>query len=83
MTRANVIVKKGDRELIFYRHYDGYPEGLGEDLKQCFVPDPTYTLFNIIEYCNLEITDSIHGDIEYLYTIDLDKGRLWCQEIMN
>ena len=71
-TRANVIVKKGDRKLIFYRQCDGYPENLGEDLKQCIVSDPTFTLFNIIEDCNLELTDSIHGDIEYLYTLDLD-----------
>ena len=71
-TRANVIVKKGDRNLIFYRHCDGYPEGLGEDLKQCIVSDPTFTLFNIIEDCDLELTDFIHGDIEYLYTLDLN-----------
>ena len=71
-TRANVIVKKGDRELIFYRHCDGYPSGLGEDLEKSIVSDPTFTLFNIIEDCDLELTDSIHGDIEYLYILDLD-----------
>lgn len=26
-TRANVIIKDGDQELIFYRHSDGYPDG--------------------------------------------------------
>ena len=69
MTRANIIVKKGNRRLFFYRHNDGYPDGLGKDLKSCIVEDPIYTLFNIIENCDLEPTDSIHGDIDYLYTI--------------
>lgn len=78
-TRANVIVKKGDRSLYFYRHCDGYPEELGEDLIDCLVSDPVDTLFNIIENCNLELTDSIHGDIEYLYIIDLD-GKLYRYE---
>ena len=70
-TRANVIVKKGDRKLIFYRHCDGYPDGLGEELKNCIASNPVDTLFNIIENCNLELTNSVHGDIEYLYILDL------------
>ena len=74
MTRANVIVKYGDRKLFFYRHGDGYPEGLGVDLECCINPhDPLGTLFNILEDCDLEITNSIHGDIEYLYTITLNE----------
>lgn len=73
-TRANVIIRKGDRHLIFYRHCDGYPKGLGVDLECCINPyNPLETLFNILEDCNLEITDSIHGDIEYLYTITLNE----------
>lgn len=30
---------------------------------------------------NYEPTTSIHGDIEYLYTIDLSKGTLTCKDI--
>ena len=37
-TRANVVIKDGFGELIFYRHSDGYPECTGEDLKK-FVLD--------------------------------------------
>lgn len=37
-TRANVIIKSGGEELVFYRHSDGYPESCGEDLK-AFVAD--------------------------------------------
>lgn len=82
-TRANVIVKKADRELIFYRHCDGYPEELGRDLEGCIVPDQTFTLFNIIEDCDLELTDSIHGDIEYLYTVNMYKDftTLTCEKV--
>ena len=33
-TRASVIFKeKGEPVFAMYKHYDGYPEGLGEDLK--------------------------------------------------
>ena len=70
-----MIIKHGDRELFLYRHSDGYPKGLGVDLECCINPhDPLETLFNILENCDLEITDSIHGDIEYLYTITLNEG---------
>lgn len=31
-TRCNVIVKDNDQKLIFYRHSDGYPEGVKETL---------------------------------------------------
>lgn len=31
-TRANVIIKGDDAELIFYRHSDGYPKCTGADL---------------------------------------------------
>ena len=73
MTRANVVIKHDDKELFLYRHSDGYPEGLGMDLTDCLVPDdPIATIFNILKECSLELTDGIHGDIEYLYTITLE-----------
>lgn len=31
-TRCNVIIKDSDGKLIFYRHSDGYPEGVKESL---------------------------------------------------
>lgn len=33
-TRANIIMKDGNRSLIFYRHSDGYPEGVLPSLKK-------------------------------------------------
>ena len=31
-TRCNVIIKDGDKKLFFYRHSDGYPEGVAPTL---------------------------------------------------
>jgi len=99
-TRCNVVIKddSGD-ELIFYRHSDGYPEGVKESLntflnmvKQGLIRDNVMQaaghliLIGHEEYNGrlnstsmgwkvgaYEPTTQIHGDIEYLYTIDLDK----------
>lgn len=49
----------------FYRHHDGYPEGLGVDIANSF-----------INKCNvngrsweIEDLDTKHGDIEYIYYV--------------
>ena len=49
----------------FYRHHDGYPEGLGVDIANSF-----------INKCNvngrsweIEDLDTKHGDLEYIYYI--------------
>ena len=56
----------------FYKHHDGYPEGLGLDIADC--------LLNGVKLTNweLEHVDVVHGDIEYMYYIwqDHDKG-IW------
>ncbi len=33
-TRANVVIKEGKKKLYFYRHSDGYPEGVADTLNQ-------------------------------------------------
>ena len=33
-TRANIIITDGDDQLIFYRHSDGYPDGVKETLDE-------------------------------------------------
>lgn len=124
-TRANIILKDGDEEMIFYRHSDGYPEGTMPTLKlfvdlmkKGIIRDNLsqssgwLIILGAIEYQTLnpslfpesgkksydqeqntvnnalnslpekitdwkvgayEPTTCIHGDIEYLYTIDLQK----------
>jgi len=56
----------------FYKHHDGYPEGLGLDIADC--------LLNGVKLNNweLEHVDTVHGDIEYMYYIWQDQGKsIW------
>lgn len=46
----------------FYRHHDGYPEGLGVDIA-CSLLD------NIRLDMEIEELDAKHGDIEYIYYV--------------
>ncbi len=122
-TRANIILKDGDRQLFFYRHSDGYPEGVLPTLnKFCnwiksgairnnlsqssgwlillgameykTVPPSAFvsngkSKFGANEDYDLhfenpedwkvgayEPTLSIHGDIDYLYTVNIYDGSL-------
>ena len=56
----------------FYKHSDGYPEGLGLDIADC--------LLNGVKLTNWEVehVDIVHGDIEYIYYIWQDHGKeIW------
>ena len=56
----------------FYKHSDGYPEGLGLDIADC--------LLNGVKLTNWEVehVDVVHGDIEYMYYIWQDYGKdIW------
>ena len=47
----------------FYKHSDGYPEGLGVDIAESLL-DSTK-----IERWEIEHLDTKHGDLEYIYYI--------------
>ena len=47
----------------FYVHSDGYPEGLGLDIAECF------TNYGKIGNWEIEALDTKHGDLEYIYYI--------------
>ena len=47
----------------FYRHWDGYPEGLGIEIAESF------TNYQKLTNWEVEALDIVHGDIEYLYYI--------------
>ena len=56
----------------FYKHHDGYPEGLGLDIADC--------LLNGVKLTNWEVehVDVVHSDIEYMYYIWQDHGKtIW------
>ena len=47
----------------FYKHSDGYPEGLGLDIADSILNNGKLTNWEI------EHVDVVHGDIEYMYYI--------------
>ena len=56
----------------FYKHSDGYPEGLGLDIAMSVLKsDP-------IRNWEIEHVQVVHGDIEYMYYIWQDHGKeIW------
>ena len=47
----------------FYKHSDGYPEGLGLDIAMSIMKNDT------IQNWEIESLDAKHGDLEYIYYI--------------
>lgn len=97
-TRANILIKDKYDELWFYRHHDGYPDGVlpviykyiklvmdGKLRDNVGQSAGWLIIFGNQEYQidNENITDwkvgaiepttQQHGDIDYLYTINLDE----------
>lgn len=84
-TRANYVFKYGRRTLAtFYIHHDGYPEGAAEYFHKALIygngkissPD---IFFRANETC--EISD-IHGDIEYLYELNVNTQSIKVYKIL-
>ncbi len=47
----------------FYVHFDGYPDGLGVDIAECF------TKYGKIYSLEIEDLNTKHGDLEYIYYV--------------
>lgn len=95
-TRCNIIVKdRFNNRIYLYHHHDGYPEGVGADLKKFF---EQYQKWQIQQHGVLlanklvkntaglddggyEITTGLHEDIEYLYVLNCKSGTLRCYEL--
>ncbi len=128
-TRANIILKEGKQELFFYRHSDGYPDGVlptlnifmdwlkSDKIRNNLSQGSGWLIIlGAIEYGSIpkyesteielwpgkteiephletiaapqdwkvgayEPTAGIHGDIEWLYEINLDKKELTYKEV--
>ena len=90
-TRATIRLKEKDNVVNLYHHHDGYPEGVGEDLKQrlnghnnsCNYWD-MYSFATILikdrkdEY---ELTFGQHGDENYAYLVDFDTKTITCYKV--
>lgn len=74
-TRCNIQINDPNTEIWLYRHWDGYPEVTGEDMKdylRYMMPETASQLAEAIVNNDSEhyrYTKSQHGDIEYLYQI--------------
>lgn len=94
-TRCNVIIRKDGNQVVLYHHWDGYPEGVGYDLVERFRKNfqpgqPEWTMAGVVnmlikdkEDQGYEWTTRLHGDIEYLYTVDLNRKTITCDDVDN
>lgn len=87
-TRASIRITEGDGQILLYHHCDGYPEGVGSELKE-FLKERKYwyaeriaqglvTMKNQWNDFPYEPAICLHGDEEYVYVIDCDKKTLTC-----
>ena len=53
----------------FYKHSDGYPEGLGLDIAKSLLDSTT------INGWEIEYLDTYHGDLDYIYYIWQTEGK--------
>ena len=91
-TRCNIIVQDSNNSCQLYHHCDGYPSGVGAELKEFLnTVDFSRSAEEFAEelekwdhsYENEGIFATPHGDIEYLYKIDLTQGILTCTDDNN
>ena len=91
-TRCDIKVIYEDGVVFLYHHHDGYPEYVGkflynkfnEKIKSCRFYSPSSVVNELIkntEDDEYEWTTELHGDIEYLYEIDLNKKEIRCFEV--
>ena len=81
-TRSNIIIKHNNETIkTLYKHHDGYIAGVGIDLIRYLIPLKTYRpiepkdLLSVLSN-RYETTTGVHGDIEYLYTIDFNQDNI-------
>ena len=93
-TRATILIrsKQENEEVRIYHHCDGYPDGIGSDMKaylKTIVLWDVYIIANdlIKGKCGFvggktdygyELTPCQHGDEDYSYVIDCDNKTLTC-----
>ena len=87
-TRATIRLKEGENIVNLYHHHDGYPEGVGDDLKNRLNNDKKY--WDMYSFATLlikdnndeyELTCGQHGDEAYAYLIDFDTKTITCYKV--
>ena len=92
-TRATILIKSKKRkeEVRIYHHCDGYPEGVGHDLKEYLKGVKWWDVYDIANELikgkcgnkdnGYELTLCQHGDEDYAYLIDCDAQEMICYEV--
>lgn len=91
-TRAHIEVRQGKKKNYIYHHCDGYPSGVGMELKDelekkhFFDKDKQFGIrktTNMI--CNIDsqyrVDSGFHGDEDYYYVVDCDNRTLTCYDV--
>lgn len=87
--------KTNENDIVLYHHHDGYPSGVGFVLhevltKAKFFDSNSQSVYDKLDITNtlikksdaeFELTRAIHGDIDYLYIIDIEKKKLTCKPV--
>lgn len=87
-TRANILITNAQgNESTLYHHHDGYPEGVGRELQRILrhitdeIENPdSMAAFITLQDPTYEPTEGIHGDIDYLYTINTSTHELYYEK---
>lgn len=86
-TRANIVLIEKGHTLWLYHHCDGYPSYLGNKLMDIIskhqvdyadIFDIANEMIKDEEDNGFEITKGQHGDISYLYLIDIEDKDISC-----
>lgn len=89
-TRCTILIKNESEkeEVRLYHHHDGYPEGVGENLKKYLSNIKYWDVYSIAneliksnEDDEYELTPCQHGDEEYAYLIDCKHRQLKCYKV--
>jgi hypothetical protein len=91
-TRCHIRIKEDEEQYLLYHHHDGYPGGVGVELKKFLAEIEGDWFANEIanelvkggikqKMCpdmGYEITSCVHGDEQYVYVIDCVAQTLKC-----
>lgn len=88
-TRAHIRINDGDNVLYLYHHCDGYPEGVGEELKEMlgslrnvtWTADYVHRSISSTDDSYEDAPEGQHGDEEYAYLIDCGTRTLKCYKV--
>lgn len=88
-TRAHIRINDGDNVLYLYHHCDGYPEGVGEELKEMlgslgnvtWTADYVHRSISSTDNSYEDAPEGQHGDEKYAYLIDCGTRTLKCYKV--